>query len=511
MSHDTNYNPSYSYAFATKTHQEWQNNINRWRFYNNSFTGGDQYAKGEYLTHYIYEDNGTYKQRIASTPLDNHCKNVIEIFSSMLFSTPPRRDLSGLENDPTLDYFLEDCDMDGRSMDQFMRDVHQQAAIYGHVVCVVDRPDVPLDTKQKEIEAGVRPYLNLYNAENVVDWKWERSPNGKYELSMLKILEYADRDQITYRYYYKDRTDIVTTSSTTHKTEVTQSYANPLGYIPAVWIYNQRSAVRGIGISDLSDIADLQRAIYDHTAELDSTLKLSNNPSICATGDVDLNAGPGAVITMPAGMDPALKPYIIQPGSQGIQSILDSIQQKVDAIDRMAHLGGVRTTATKSASGISLLVERQLLNARLQSKGHQLELAEEQIWNIWSDWQNVEWTGYVQYPSGFNMRDVHAELQNLKLARDIGVANERANREIDNRVIELVITDQETQDYVLQNDPDGPEQGQMGKAEGEHPTLTAETWRAHVQEMISQGYTLAEIETLHPELTQLMLAEQTQA
>ena len=489
MSHDTTYNPTYSYAFATKTHQEWQNNINRWRFYNNSFSGGNQYAKGEYLTHYVYEDNGAYKQRIASTPLDNHCKNVIEIFSSMLFSTQPRRDLSGLESDPTLDYFLEDCDMDGRSMDQFMRDVHQQAAIYGHCVVVVDRPDVPLDTKQKEIEAGVRPYLNLYNAENVVDWSWERAPNGKYELSMLKILEYADRDQITYRYYYKDRTDIVTSNSTKNKVEITQTYANPLGYVPAVWIYNQRSAVRGIGISDLSDIADLQRAIYDHTSELDS--------------------GPGAVLTMPAGMDPALKPYIIQPGSQGISSILDSIQQKVDAIDRMAHLGGVRTTATKSASGIALLVERGLLNARLQSKGHQLELAEEQIWNIWSDWQNLEWTGYIQYPSGFNMRDVNAELQNLKLARDIGISNERANREIDNRVIELVITDQETQDYVLQSDPDGKDTGMMGKAEGEHPELTADTWRAHVQEMVSQGYTLAEIETLHPELTQLMLSSIT--
>ena len=97
----------------------------------------------------------------------------------------------------------------------------------------------------------------------------------------------------------------------------------------------------------------------------------------------------------------------------------------------------------------------------------------------------------------------------MKLARDIGISNERANREIDNRVVELVITDQETQDYVLQSDPDGKDTGMMGKAEGEHPELTADTWRAHVQEMISQGYTLAEVETLHPELTQLMLSSIT--
>ena len=53
-------------------------------------------------------------------------------------------------------------------------------------------------------------------------------------------------------------------------------------------------------------------------------------------------------------------------------------------------------------------------------------------------------------------------------------------------------------------DPDGSF-GKMGDSDMEHPKLTVDTWKEHVQGMIDEGYTLAEIEVLHPEVTQLML------
>tara|TARA_R110002051_G_scaffold315561_1_gene394047 strand:+ start:2990 stop:4495 length:1506 start_codon:yes stop_codon:yes gene_type:complete len=497
----------YNNQNITNVSQEWQDNINRWRFYQNSYAGGDQYANGEYLTHYVYEDQSAYRSRIQSTPLDNHCRNIIQIYSSFLFATSPRRDLTGLEMDPALDLFLEDSDMEGRSLDAFLADAHTQASIYGHAVLIVDRPNVTISTRADELEAGVRPYLSLFNAENVLDWEWRRKTNGGYELSRLKVLEHKDTKQTVFRIYYPEYTEVVTVKNADGKVKNTETTDNALGYIPAVWLYNQRSGVKGIGVSDLADISDLQRAIYDHTSELDQTLKLSNHPSIVATGDVDLNAGPGSVITIPQTMDPGIKPYIIQPGSQGIGAILDSINSKVEAIDRISHLGGVRATAKIAASGVALMVERQLLNARLQEKSNNMMLAEEQMWNVWADWQNAEWTGTIEYPSGFNLRDTNAELQNLKLAREIGVTDIDTNHEIERRIAELVIVDKDRLDKILK-DPDGADIGAMKPGDGEAmETLTSDNWRPHVKDMLANGYTMAEIEVLHPEITQLMLAE----
>ena len=45
----------------------------------------------------------------------------------------------------------------------------------------------------------------------------------------------------------------------------------------------------------------------------------------------------------------------------------------------------------------------------------------------------------------------------------------------------------------------------MGQGDMEHPKLTVDNFKEHIQGMIDEGYTLAEIEVLHPEVTQMML------
>ena len=501
---------NYTYETVKGSHPAYGRNINRYRFYNDSYLGGDDYSNGNYLPHFVYEDGNDYAKRIQSTPLANHARNIIQIYTSFLFSKEPRRDYAGIDIDPSLDSFLMDADLEGRDFNAFMRDASVLASIYGQSLVLVDRPSTQANTLEDELTAGIRPYVSVVSAENIIDWHFERQNNGKYELVMLKILEEGTKDSTTFRYYYPSHIDIVTVYEHDKQVKISQRHENPLGYIPAVWLYNERSADRGIGISDLTDIADLQKSIYSDYSELDSTLKLSNHPSLVMTRTgVDANAGPGSVILMDETIPDQLRPYLLQPSSASIDSILNSISTKVEEIDRIAHLGGVRSTSTRSVSGVSLIVERQLLHARLQEKANNLALAEEQIWNIWADWQNLRWEGQVDYPHGYNIRDTHAELQNLKIARELQPDNAILQREIDRKIAELVISDPDRLESVITDmdrprDPDGA-LGKMGDSDMEHPKLTVDTWKAHIQGMIDEGYTLAEIEVLHPEVTQLML------
>ena len=57
---------------------------------------------------------------------------------------------------------------------------------------------------------------------------------------------------------------------------------------------------------------------------------------------------------MPEDLAPELKPYIIQPSSQSLESIMKTINTKVQAIDRITHMGAVRGTEKTVNSGIAL-------------------------------------------------------------------------------------------------------------------------------------------------------------
>jgi hypothetical protein len=120
------------------------------------------------------------------------------------------------------------------------------------------------------------------------------------------------------------------------------------------------------------------------------------------------------------------------------------IQMKVDAIDRITHMGSVRATGQQIASGIALQTEFQLLNARLSEKADYLENAEMQIWSLFATWQDKQWNGQVNYPDTFDIRDWANDLQYLQMAKASGIKSETFNKELDKQIAEAVIDDSET-------------------------------------------------------------------
>jgi len=44
--------------------------------------GGEEYKEGKYLQSYQLEIPNEYERRLEYTPLDNHCRNVVSIYSS---------------------------------------------------------------------------------------------------------------------------------------------------------------------------------------------------------------------------------------------------------------------------------------------------------------------------------------------------------------------------------------------------------------------------------------------
>lgn len=489
-----------SYEKITGANDLYENNYKRWKYLYKSYMGGNAYRKGEFLTRYQMETETEYQDRLAVTPLDNHCKGVISIFNSFLFRNPVYREYGSLENDPVLENILNDADQEGRSLDAFMKDVSTYSSIFGMCWVLVTKPNSNAQTRAEELLNGNRPYLSLVSPLNMLDWKYERQPNGTYRLSYLKYIEDYVQDEVVYKEWYDET--IITTIVDRDKKEVTQTIVeeNGLGMIPGVCVYNQRSPQRGIGVSDIDDIADLQRAIYNEYSEVEQNIRLSGHPSLVKTAGTEAGAGAGAIIQIDEGLDPGLKPYILQPTGASLESLYKSIDAKVDAIDRIAHLGAMRENTASTMSGVSREMEFQQLNAALAEKGDQLELAEENIWTFIAIYQGKEWDGKIDYPDNYNIQDKHSEMGLMKLASEANPSDPTVKALIDFR-IKMLLDDE---DEFYYDDVERMKKRAERNAEMEHSPMTPETFDTHLAEMIQQGYTMEQIAELHPEFLTIL-------
>ena len=436
--------------FLKKKHDLWHKNVGNWEFYIRSYLGGNDYKNGYYLHRYILESPEEYDQRVRHTPLDNHCKNVVQIYTSFLWRVPPTRDYGTLDGDPQLESFINDADLDGRSFDTVMREVQMNASIYGNCWVIIDKPQTNAKTRAEELEQDIRPYMSIYTPENIVNWNYKRAASGRFYLDLLVLVEDINSDRAIIKVFTEEM--IGTYEVEDYEKEysegdvkIIEEIPNPIGKIPAVNVYNLRGNKRPLGISDLSDVAHLQQSIYNDYSEKEQLIRLANHPSLVKTPNVEASAGAGSIIEIPEDLEPNLKPYMIQPSGQNLEGIMKCIQNKVDAIDRITHMGSVRgTSGNQISSGIALQTEFQLLNARLSEKADYLENAEEQIWSLFATWQDKDWDGKVDYPDTFDVRDWANDLQFLQMAKMSGIKSETFNKELDKQIAEAVIDDNET-------------------------------------------------------------------
>lgn len=409
----------------------------RWEYLLQSYVGGEAYRDGGHLQKYQLETSGEYGARLKSAHLDNHCNSVVSVYNSFLFRKSPYRDLGTLEGAPGIEDFMRDVDVDGTNMDNFMKQVATWSSVFGNAWIVVSKPDVGALTLADEISANVRPYLSLLTPLNVIDWQYTRASNGAYQLSYFKYLEEFVHGVQVIKEWTKDTITTYTYNEENKETNIIEAVVNGLGKIPAVCAYNKKTSVRGVGMGDISDIADAQRFIYNMANELEQTIRLDSHPSLVCTPETITGNGAGSIIQIDAGMDPQLKPYLLQYGGASSASIMDAIAGTVSSIDKMANIGSIRSTEASRMSGVAQRQEFELLNARLSEKADNLELAEEQIFRLVAEYQGTVWTGSILYSDSFNIRDVESEINQLKVAKD-AATDARVLGLIDRSLVEIM-------------------------------------------------------------------------
>lgn len=493
-----------------ETHPAYKAHAKEVDFFFRSYVGGKLYQQGEYLVKYLGEDltpGDGYAKRLKATPLDNHVKTTVDIYSSFIFRNLPKRTLGNLVGNTAVQEFTKDVDQNGSSLNAFMKTLNDMAMVMGNTWVLVDKPSWAVATQAEADALGIRAYVCTYSPQNVLDWEYRKNIAGKQELVYIKVIENesSTATSVTEWTPADIKKTVVAKDETTGEMQHVISeevFENPLGMVPFFNYAPMPAPIKGLGYSIVGDVAYAQKYIYNLLSELEQNIRISGHPSLVKTPSTRATAGAGAVIEVQEDMEPQLKPYLLQPSGSSIDGILDSIDKVVQSIHRMTHTSAVQIMRGSPMSGVALQTERQLLNTKLADISHELQEAEYQIWKMFFMWQALEQPeGFkVEYASTFDIRDEHADLELYRKALTT-VSDPAFVMEMNKKVAELLIDDEETLNTVVES-IENPPTSEDGAVAMEHPTTTSENRADHIRQMLAGGYADVDILQLHPEISQ---------
>lgn len=403
-----------------QTNSEYDAMLKRWQFWLAAYEGTQALIDYGAIEKHPREDDVTYRQRLNDVFGFNYCGSIVDLFSYYLNEKEPSRDLGALAEDKTWQKFNDDCNLDGDSFDDWLKQWQKHASIYGHVGVLVDAP-------ANRESSDAYPYVCGYTPEAILDWRYERDPDtGRQRLTMLKLREEGD-------------TYLVWTLETWErwkiedgKAERINSDVNPLGEIPFVWLRNKRGRIRYMGVSDIKDIARIDVGIMRHVSQAQEIIKYNAFPMLATpktdAGD-EKEVGPRAVLEFDPEI-PDSRPFWLPTEVQApIQAIVQWIERAINEIYRISNTGGLNATetSTQAKSGVALRQEFQRLNTTLAAKASLLDEAELVIIYFWLLWQATTpeqaQTAYKQVsvnrPRDFAIEDVEAKLAVFQEARVI--------------------------------------------------------------------------------------------
>ena len=492
-------------------HPLYEHYLSRWQYYSASYKGAEDYRHHSLrmLREYLFEHDAPgnqYGQRLEYTALDNLCKLTVDTYRSFLFRSTPVRTFGYLQGNPLIERFMYDVDFEGKDLDDFMKEANDMAMVYGQVWILVTKGfQEGVITLEQEIENDIRPYAKIFTPENVCDFAYQRMPNGSEKLVYVKTKEYVSPRQTRYIEWTSEdiKTYEVLYDDNGEEMEVTMTelQVNAIGEVPFVQLKANPSQYKGIGLSDIGDVAKIQQALFNLLSEAEQGIRISNHPTLVKTQDVTATAGAGAVINMDSNMPADLRPYLIEPNGTNIDSIVSMIEQHIQAFLRMTHLGAIMAAKGMSIkSGIALSTEFEMLNTRLADKSAKLEQAEYNMWQLFYKWSSLQMDPEfnVLYKKTFDLRDEHADLSLLNQALQVGINSDTFTKEIHKQIARIVIENGDKLDDIM---------AEIDGGELTHETVTPGTKQPHIEAMIMEGMTDAQMLELHPELTQADLDE----
>lgn len=346
---------------------------------------------------------------------ENWARLIVDAKVAALFRTPPTRQVKEQSGAPhPIMAWWENIDSRGTHIDDYVEESWLIAAIFGHIVLVMDRPAGPPPLTKADEKP---PYVLGYCPADVPDWSFD----GKGNLTGLRLLEAVPRASVTAPLprLGASRSRILTMDGWTllEGDALINSGTTNYGCIPAVYLFAARDPLAPFVGSSVLGSPKIYLDEFNLTSEIRELLRSQIfgmlNVPLGSDGKVSVQqardmmgqeTGTGNVLFTPEAAS------FISPSADNIKSYQQERAQLVRNMFRLASVPFESDSKDAEAEG-SLRLKREAMNQTLANYADQCERADYELAKLWfrftygARWQQ-EWDAaevVIRYPDTFDV------------------------------------------------------------------------------------------------------------
>jgi hypothetical protein len=485
-----------------------------WRFLLESYEGGPEYLykgiqglqnrkPGQHLSlvdlnrvnlfQYFKEGNDEFRGRMMRARRVNYCKKIANQLRAFVARKPPVRRVESAPSN--LQRFWKNADGRGRDIDRTMGLALQWSEVFGIVWACVDKSREVFETAASERDEGM-PYVKFYFPFDVLDagfddlgrLKWilvreVRRADPDPELPSPLIDHYIAWDRRRYRAWVKNRDQRTEVNDRAPMLQVEEGIHN-LGFVPFIPIRFAESDDHFVSPGLLDDIAYLDRAVFNHSSQLDTIIyDQTFSQLVMPTDGLVLNepermeTGEGSVTVVTADRERTRRriletgtkrvflfngqashaPQYISPDATQADVVRQTIKDETDEIYRTANLLGDVGRDVRTQTGVSKAYDFDRLNKVLAFAAQELQIAEFLIAEMVLRWLKPfkidDVTSpvtlppdLVSYPENFDIMGLLETLDIAFRSDEYGLDSPTADRLMHEQVIRKLLPHATTED-----------------------------------------------------------------
>lgn len=362
-----------------------------------------------------------YSERVRMSYYYNFCAPIIDIYSNHLFKDSVIENFEGL-NDSTIENVQEDIDRQGSNLTEFRKEVSNMAQVYGHVFVACDVPmaNGNIITLKDQIDQRQFPYFVMYHPQNIINWSLDEFGQPYWvllreELDSNQDIVTFDKNKTTktqYRLWTRDEWAVFDDDY-----NLVMTGPHTAGRVPVTCFFDTKSkkARNFLGVSSIADIAYIARDVYNSCSELRQILRDQTFAFLALQGSSDeykeLSVGTSKGLLYPDGRN---VPQFVSPPADNANVYFQHIDRQVSKMFQLAKLeGGSASFSGQTAvqeSGVSKAWDFNQTNSALAKKASNMEDGELRLWQIFAAQDGTEFTGKIEYPREFSVKDLMSDL-----------------------------------------------------------------------------------------------------
>lgn len=448
-----------------------------WKKYRSAYNGGRdfiesylvQYTKREDATDFTERKKITYNAAFAAVAIDEVRNSLIQRLSDVKRITE--------------DKIYAECilgknggvDQRGSSMNNFLgNQVLPDLLVMKKVGIYVDMP--PLQGPTLAENYNIHPYLYTYPAEDILSWRVSyldgrtyvtnvllreyiysyNSENGLPEDTIVRFRHvWWDGEKVLIQFYNStgDKVDIDGQPSIT-------PVILPLNRIPFVcpeinrslmeYIADYQIALLNVNSSDLGYLLKANFPFYveQFDGRAEALYLRTTSDETGESGDANIartregKVGPTSGRRYPM---QAEQPAFIHPSSEPLLAAMKKEEQMKAEIRALLNLT-ITNLDPKMASAESKSFDVRSLESGLSAIGLELQFAEQQIVEIWQQYQGKKYDTLISYPEKYDLRTEDAKREDAKDLTELknAVPSRIFKKEIDKKIVTVLLKDQVT-------------------------------------------------------------------